>query len=303
MRGLSLDQLRTFAAVIDQRSFSAAAARLGVTQPAVSQKVRQLEQRFGVKLIERVGRSATPTAAGAELLSHARSIETALAAANDAMAPHARDAVGRVRLGTGATACIYLLPAVLRDLRRRFPALEIVVSTGNTPEMLRAIEENRLDLALITLPAAGRMLDVRPVLDDEFVLVAPREMALPREVNAAVLARLPLVQYEPGANTRRVVDEWALRAGISLKPIMELGSVEAMKELTGAGLGCSVLPRMALRGSDKAFAVRSLKPRLYRTLALVLRRDKPLTKGLREVTRAIERLRPPRAQRIRPASQ
>jgi len=295
MRGPKIDQLRTFAAVVEARSFSGAAAKLGVTQPAVSQKVRQLEQRFGVKLIERLGRRAAPTAAGTELLSHARAIETALTAATDAMAPHARGAVGRVRLGTGATACIYLLPAALRELRRRFPALEIVVSTGNTPEMLRAVEENRLDLALVTLPAAGRMLDVRPVLDDEFVLVAPRDMALPREITAAALARLPLVQYEPAANTRRVVDEWALRAGVPLKPIMELGSVEAMKELTGAGLGCSVLPRMALRGRHAPFVMRSLRPRLYRTLALVLRRDKPLTKGLREVVKAIAALKSPRA--------
>jgi DNA-binding transcriptional LysR family regulator len=291
MRGLNLDQLRTFAMVVDQKSFSGAAARLGVTQPAVSLQVRQLEKRFGVKLIERVGRRAAATAAGAELLTHARDVEAALAAAADAMAPHAKGAAGRVRLGTGATACIYLLPKVLRDLRQRFPALDIVVSTGNTPDMLRAIEENRIDVALVTLPAAGRMLDVRTVLEDEFVLVAPRGTKLPREITAVELAKLALVQYEPGANTRRVVDDWALRAGHPLKAVMELGSVEAMKELVGAGLGCSVLPRMALRGRHEPFVVRSLKPKLYRKLALVLRRDKPLTKGLRELVRAIAALK------------
>ena len=110
--------------------------------------------------------------------------------------------------------------------------------------------------------------------------MAPRGTKLPREMTAAELAKLPLVQYEPGANTRRVVDDWALRAGRPLKAVMELGSVEAMKELVGAGLGCSVLPRMALRGKHEPFVVRSLKPRLYRKLALVLRRDKPLTQGL-----------------------
>lgn len=291
MRGLNLDQLRTFAAVIDQKSFSGAAARLGISQPAVSLQVRALEKRFGVKLIERVGRRAGPTAAGAEFLAHAREVEAALGAAADAMAPHARGTAGRVRLGTGATACIYLLPGVLRELRRRFPSLEIVVSTGNTPDMLRAVEENRIDIALVTLPAAGRMLDVRPLLDDEFVLVAPRGTRLPGEITAAELAKLPLVQYEPGANTRRVIDEWALRAGHPLKAIMELGSVEAMKELVGAGLGSSVLPHMALRGRNEPFVVRSLKPRLYRKLALVLRRDKPLTKGLRELIRAITALK------------
>ena len=88
-----------------------------------------------------------------------------------------------------------------------------------------------------------------------------------------------------------MVDDWALRAGHPLKAVMELGSVEAMKELVGAGLGCSVLPRMALRGRHEPFVVRSLKPKLYRKLALVLRRDKPLTKGLRELVRAIAALK------------
>jgi len=291
MRGLNIDQIRTFADAVALGSFSAAAVRLGISQPAVSLQVRQLEKRFGVKLIERVGRRVAPTAAGAEFLTHARQVEAALDAAAEAMAPHAAGATGRVRLGTGATACIYLLPPLLRDLRRRFPDLEISVSTGNTPDMLRAIEENRIDVALVTLPAAGRMLDVRTVLEDEFVLVAPRGTKLPREITAAELAKLALVQYEPGANTRRVVDDWALRAGHPLKAVMELGSVEAMKELVGAGLGCSVLPRMALRGKHEPFVVRSLKPKLYRKLALVLRRDKPLTKGLRELIRAIAALK------------
>ena len=87
-----------------------------------------------------------------------------------------------------------------------------------------------------------------------------------------------------------MLDEWALRAGVPLTSVMELGSVEAMKELVGAGLGCSVLPRMALRAREqRQFVMRSVKPKLYRKLALVLRRDKPLTKGLREVIRGIAR--------------
>jgi DNA-binding transcriptional LysR family regulator len=294
MRGLNLDQLRTFADVVELKSFSAAAERLGISQPAVSLQIRQLERRFGVKLIERVGRSATPTAAGLEFLAHARNVEGAVDSAVEAMAPHASGVGGRVRLGTGATACIYLLPPLLRDLRQRFPTLEIVVSTGNTPDMLRAIDENRIDIGLVTLPAPGRMFDVRPVLEDEFVAIASREgIGLPKDVTADALAKLPLVQYEPGANTRRIVDEWALRAGVSLKPIMELGSVEAMKELIGAGLCCGVLPRMAVRRTRESgpFIVRSLKPKLYRRLGLVLRRDKPLTKALRELVRAITSLK------------
>lgn len=290
MRGLNLDHLRSFTEVIELGSFSAAAERLGLTQPGVSLQVRQLEKRLGVRLIERVGRRATPTSAGAELLAHARHIDEVVAAALDGMAPHAAGRVGRVRLGTGATACIYLLPPILRDLRRRFPSLEVVVKTGNTPEILKQLEENAIDLALVTLPARGRAFEVTPLIEDEFVAVAaPDGEALPARITAGVLARRPLVLYEPGAQTRRIIDDWFNAGGAAVKPIMELGSVEAIKELVAAGLGCTILPRMAVQdpGQRSRIVFRSLAPKLSRKLGLVLRRDKRLHRGLRETVDAL----------------
>jgi DNA-binding transcriptional LysR family regulator len=289
MRGLNLDQLSTFAQVIELGGFSAAAQRLNLSQPAVSLQVRQLERRLGVRLVERVGRRATATAAGLDLLAHARRIESAVADAAEAMAVHAGGTVGRVRIGTGGTACIYLLPPIVRVLRQRFPSLEIVVSTGNTPDVLKGIEANAVDVGLVTLPAEGRMLQMTPVLDDEFVAIFPAGDAPAGPVTAAVLAARSIVLYEPGAHTRYIVDEWALRGGAALKPVSELGSVEAIKELVAAGLGCSVLPKMALPPQQVAgrLDVRRLSPRLYRKLAVVLRRDKPLRRGLNEVVKAL----------------
>jgi DNA-binding transcriptional LysR family regulator len=292
MQRLNLDQLGAFAAVIELGSFSAAAERLQLTQPAVSLQVRQLEKRLGTLLVERVGRRARPTAAGAALLPHAAHLDDAVAAALDAVGAHAAGVAGRVRLGTGATACIFLLPPILRDLRRRFPELELTVTTGNTAEIVKAVDENSIDLALVTLPAAGRALVLTPVLDDEFVAVAPRGTVLPARVSAAALARQPLLLFEPGGNTRRITDAWFARSGVALKPVMSLGSVEAIKELVAAGLGWAVLPQMAVRKEQArgSFAVRPLAPRLKRTLALVVRRDKRLQRPLAEAMRAIEAL-------------
>lgn len=295
MRGLNLDALRTFAQVIELGSFSAAAERGGITQPAVSLQVRQLERRFGLKLVERVGRRAGPTAAGLELLTHIRAIDAALAQAEQAMTAHASQVTGRVRLGTGATACTYLLPPLLADLRRRFPALDVVASTGNTADMLRGLESNTLDIGLVTLPAPGRMIEATPVLEDEFVAIFPARgtLAIPDTVTPQALAALPLVLFEPGARTRRLVDDWFEAAGVAAKPVMELGSTEAMKEIVAAGLGCAVLPRLAVSraGQRSALAVRSLTPRLSRTLAVVVRRDKPLSRGLRHLQDALLALR------------
>jgi DNA-binding transcriptional LysR family regulator len=293
MRGLNLDQLRAFAEVVELGSFSAAAERLHLTQPAISQQIRQLELRLRIKLIERVGRRARPTTAGTELLAHAQGIDASVASALEAMARHATGALGRVRIGTGATACIHLLPPMLRELRRRLPTLEIAVSTGNTAHILKLIEDNALDVGLVTAPARGRMLAVTPVLDDEFIAIAaPEAVAFPARVTPAWLAERPIVLYEPGAHTRRIVDRWCARSGVSLKPIMELGSVEAIKELVSAGLGYGVLPRMAVADARRRgdLVIRSLTPRLFRQLALVLPRDKRLERGLREVVAAITAL-------------
>jgi len=291
MSRLSLDHLRTFAHVIESGSFTAAAQRLKLSQPAISLQMKQLEGRLGVRLIDRVGRRLSATAAGEELLTHARRIEGTVTAALDAMKRHSKGTAGRVRLGTGATACIYFLPPILRSLRNRFPDLDIVVSTGNTSVVLKSIEENTIDMGLVTLPASGRMFDVRGVLDDEFVAIASTTaIELPARVTPRELAKLPLVLYEGGANTRLLLDQWAVRAGVSLKPVMELGSVEAIKEVVGAGLGCGVVPRMALRKSSapRNVIVRSLSPKLHRKLAVVLRHDKPLGRELREVLSAID---------------
>jgi DNA-binding transcriptional LysR family regulator len=292
MRGLNLDYLRTFLDVIELGSFSAAAERLSLTQPAVSLQIRKLESRLGTALIERVGRRARPTAAGTELAEHAAQISVLVDRALEGMARHATGAIGRVRLGTGATACIFLLPPILRDLRRRFPTLDITVSTGNTADVVRDIDDNMLDVGLVTLPASGRMLEVTPLMSDEFMAIAPPQMKLPPRLTAAALSAQPILMFEPGTNTRRVVDEWFARSGIRLHPVMSLGSVEAIKELVGAGLGYAILPSMAVRHAKdrRDLAVRSLSPKLHRRLALVIRRDKPLYRGVRETVKALQRL-------------
>ena len=173
--------------------------------------------------------------------------------------PHAAGTAGRVRLGTGATACIYLLPPLLRELRQRFPALEIVVSTGNTPDMLRAIEENRIDLG------AGDAAGGRP--HARCAAGARRRVRADRAARHAAAARDHRGRArEAAAGAVRARREHAPRAStngrcapvIPLKSVMELGSVEAMKELVGAGLGCSVLPRMALRARERAPVRRAL---------------------------------------------
>ncbi|MPS93289.1 LysR family transcriptional regulator [Comamonas sp.] len=287
--GLTL--LRSFCLVVQERSFSQAAELLQLSQPAVSLQVRQLERQLGTRLIERVGRRAVPTAAGQTLLEQLPAVTVALEGLAHAMSAHIREVNGQVRIGTGLTVCLYLLPAVLRQIRIRHPGIDIVVVTGNTDECLKRVEDNSLDLALVTLPVNRRALLATPVLHDELVAVARPDMLTSSDAVAArELSTLPLLALQKSASTRGVVDAWLRRAGDVPHPQMELDSVEALKEMAAIGLGYAVVPRMAMqgRGARDDLVSCPLTPRLERTLAMVLRKDKPLSRPLSLVCQSIQ---------------
>ncbi len=290
MRDLKLEQLHTFLDVIELGSFTAAADRIGITQPAVSLQIRQLERKLGLRLIERVGKTVRPTQAGKVLCDHARRIGGDVELALNEMAGFSTNNAGHVRLGTGATACIHLLPPIFRTLKEKLPSLQITVKTGDTRDILKELEENILDIGFVTLPVTGRMFSVTTILKDEFVFVSAANRKLSQTALAADdIKELPLILYEAGGHTRTLVDDWLTRAGVTVDPVMDLGSVEAIKGLVSAGLGSAILPRSGV-GDDSnqaGLSVRSLSPRLERELAVVIRNDKPRHKGLREMEMAL----------------
>ncbi|MBX2833313.1 MAG: LysR family transcriptional regulator [Rhodospirillales bacterium] len=302
MRALNLDQLHAFADVVALGSFSAAADKLNLSQPAISQQVRQLESKMGVKLIERVGKRAEATPAGQALLAHMGGIDASIRTAMDAVASFSSGAAGQVRIGTGATACIYFLPAILEQLQRSFPKLEIMVRTGNASDIVRAIEDNQLDIGLVTMPCSGRSLSVTPIMPDPFVAIFPADAEVGDIIRPQDFEAMPLVLYERGGLTRTLVDDWLRSAGVTGHSVMELGSVEAIRELVGAGIGATILPEMGARPDRTQFPIktRPLTPALARELALVMRRDKTLTPGLKAVCNSLKAAAKERTTSISP---
>lgn len=287
MMTLNLGYLATFRLVAQRGSFSAAADVLGISQPAVSLQVRQLEQFLQTRLIERTGRGVKATAAGMALLLHGERIEQAVNEAVQSVNDCSQNVSGTVSLGTGATACIHLLPPLLQQLRERYPMLVVGVTTGNTQDIARAVEENRLDMGLVTLPASGRGLDITAVLREEFVFISASAQA---ELSPEALQNLPLIAFEAGSGTRTLIDGWFQQAGLQVTPVMQLGSIEAIKRMVVAGLGYSIIPRMAVarRYDSEGLHVQSLSPLLYRQLGVVLRQDKIRSKGITEVIRLLQ---------------
>lgn len=289
---LSIDHVTTFVHVVELGGFTAAADKIGLTQPAVSLQVKLLEQGLGVRLIERVGRKAQPTAAGLDFLTHARRIIQEASAAEEAMLPYRHGVAGRLRIGTGATTSIHLLPLAIAKVKKRMPGLEITVLIGNVGEILHDLEENLLDLAIVALPAHGRPFEIEPFYEEQLLAVAPKDAEMPEDgPDAAFLCGQSLLLYD-GGNTRKCIDNWVAQAGLQAKPSMEFGSIEAIKELVAAGLGWSVLPELALRRDRANFLkVSPVRPQLKRQLGMVVRRDKQLTRGLRMMMESLRGLK------------
>ncbi len=142
-----------------------------------------------------------------------------VSAAIEAVTRHASGTIGRARLGTGATACIFLLPPLLGELRRKFPQLERTVITGTTDDIVRALEQNTIDVGLVTLPATSRALELTPVPEDEYFAVAPRAVALPQAGLAGELCESARwLLFEPNGSTRLIIDRWFAGADIVPRP-------------------------------------------------------------------------------------
>ncbi|MGL3998537.1 LysR family transcriptional regulator [Pantoea eucalypti] len=292
MANLNLDHLTTFRMVISRGSFSGAADALGLSQPAVSLQIRQLEQTLQVRLIERTSRGIRPTPAGLTFSEHCIKIDSVINTAIESVSLHSDDITGTVTVGMGATACIHLLPPVLQQLRQAHPLLKVDVRTGNTSDIVRSVEENRIDIGLVTLPANGKCLSVSPLGTDEFVVImekdAPDQSVKPLSPDA--LLSLPLIVFEPGSGTRALIDEWFHNAGLTVSPMMELGSIEAIKKMVRSGLGYSIVPRMSVANIDErqGLSLYSVTPSLHRTLGTVMREDRIVSRGMSVILKRLQ---------------
>jgi len=293
MMDLNPVHVRTLQAIARSGSFSRAGESLHLSQPAISHHVRHLEHVVGVPLLVRRGRRASPTEAGAVLLEHAGRAFKVLEEAREAIQRLRGRVAGRVTVGTGATASIYLLPALLRRVRARYPELDLVVVTGNSGELAAAVSRGELDVGVVTLPVpAGRGLAISPFYVDRLVAIAPpgRPWRRRAPMTAAELACEPVILYERGGTIRRVVDDWFRRGRATPRVAMELGNAEATKKLVSAGLGLSIVSEIAVKADVKAGALSliPLRPALHRRIGIVRRRDRAPRPALLALLEALE---------------
>jgi LysR family transcriptional regulator, low CO2-responsive transcriptional regulator len=240
---LDTRQLRAFVTLAKTASFTVAAKELNLSQSAVSHSIKALETDVGCRLLDRMGKKVLLTQAGEQLLHHAEKIMQEMSITRASLEELGKWGKGRLRIGTSATACQYILPAVLREFKESFPQYAISIEPGDALECVDALRNNRIDLALALEPEKEEQFAFHPLFSDELVfLVSPlHPWATAKSISRSEIPKQSYVLYSKKSQTFRMVEKYFRHEGMVLNTVIELGSMEAIKELVKLGLGIGIL--------------------------------------------------------------
>lgn len=286
-------QLEYVVAVADRLSFSHAAEACGVSQPALSSQVREVEQRLGLTLFER-GRAGVSVPAHARpVIDAARRAIRAVDDVVDAALDLRGELVGPVRVGVIPTMAPYLLPTLVRELRRRHPRAEPVLTEDRTDDLVHRLALGQLDLGLLASPVPGEGLDVVEVAVDEFHLAMPRGHPLAGEgsLPSGVLAGLPVMLLEDGHCLRDQAIDVCATVGANTQHAIQATSLTTLCQMVSAGSGVTLLPASAREveaRTGSGLDTRPLRdPRPHRIVVLAWRSTSPLAPLYRTFAGAI----------------
>ncbi len=250
-------RLKVFRTVAEQMSFRKAAESLHLSQPAVSQQIRALEEEAGTRLFDRAGGEGhgtqiALTEAGRVLLRYANQAAEIMSEAQRALAELNHEVAGELRLGASTTIAQYVLPRILGAFLRQYPHVHLSVTSGNTERIAEAVAEQQVMLGIIEGPAMRRDVKTERLVQDEVVLIINpmHPWAAHRSpIRVEDLTQVPLLLRERGSGSRRVVERALKHAGLPLKNLrvaMELDSTEAILSGVEADLGAGFVSRWAI---------------------------------------------------------
>ena len=236
-------QLRAFCVLARTGSFTQTARELHLTQSGISHSMKALERESGCRLLDRLGKKVVLTQAGEQLLQHADKILAEMEAARNSLSALGKWGRGRLRLGASTTACQHLIPPVLREFKESFPEHAISLEPGDTPELVNALLKQRIDLALSLEVEGESQLEFHPLFSDElhFIVSALHPWARSGKVDREEIPRQSYILYSKRSVTFRLVEHYFRREEMVLNTVLEVGSMEATKELVKLGLGVSIL--------------------------------------------------------------
>ncbi|HSZ76446.1 MAG TPA: LysR substrate-binding domain-containing protein [Chthoniobacterales bacterium] len=289
---MEMRQLRYFAAVARTGSFSRAARECHVAQPSLSQQIIKLEEEVGERLFERTQRKALLTPAGSLLLPHAVSILEAARVGQQEIREMGGQLRGKILLGALPTIAPYFLPEIIYSFRKKYPAVDLTLHEDTTQQLLRALEENELDLAVISEAHRNPRIEVQQLFSEELFLCLPtgHPLAQRKQVSAANLRNEKFILMQDGHCLGDQTQQFCHNSGFQPEISCRSVQISTVLAMIKAGLGISLIPEMASPLSEKegivSRSLHGLRPR--REIALALSRERKPSLCVLELTKFVQ---------------
>lgn len=282
---MNLNQLKVFHITAKVRSFTRAAEALFLTQPGISKHIKDLEEYYGLRLFDRLGKRVVLTQAGEVLYTSTEKIFNIIDQTKVEIDEFRGLDRGTLNIGASITIGTYILPDILGRFRRAYPRLNISLDISLNREIVEKVLSNALDIGLLGAPTDDERLAMKLFFKDELAVIVPRghEWALRDSVRPQDLLTQPFILTQQGSGTRVIVEERLKEAGIFFKNELEFGNTEAVKKAVEAGLGISIVSRHAVLREERQGLIKSLRlsgVNLERHFYITYRKDKYLSKLL-----------------------
>jgi DNA-binding transcriptional LysR family regulator len=294
---VDLRQLEILRAVAQTGSFTSAGEKLHLSQSAVSRQILLLEEELKEQLFLRLGRRIQITPAGTTLLGLSERMFEDLERTRASILDRQQAVTGTVRLVGGMTVCLYVFPPLLKAFRKEHPGVEVKLTPGATPRLIRMLRTGAADLGLLTLPIDDPNLVTVPVMREELLLItAPTHpLAKRRQIAPRDLSGQPFVLFEAGSNSRKAIEAFFRAEQIAPNVVTETENVEIIKALVMVGMGIAIIPYQAVARevrSGQLFCARIAGQHLVRETGWVHLRLTRVPRAVQEMMRTLERVRP-----------
>ncbi|ODB99505.1 hypothetical protein A3197_11225 [Candidatus Thiodiazotropha endoloripes] len=271
--------MRSLLAIADTGSITEAADRIGLTQPALSRRLQQLEDYFGAELFSRGRKGVQLTEIGRLVESEARILIARYDHLRDQVRAHQGLEGGTVRIGGGATAVSFLLPKAIASFQGSHPAVKFQLKEAGSNEVAEDVINGRLELGLVTMPVKNRELKVWPLLTDRIVLVGPNQhpLAKKRRISASALDGISFVGFEADTAVRQIIDATLRDAGVEMNVVMELRSIPAILRMVATTGNLAFVSQLGVDSLEDVAEIEVKDFKVERELAVIARRGSTLS--------------------------
>jgi DNA-binding transcriptional LysR family regulator len=290
-----IETLKVFCDLVDLESFSLAAERNFITQSAVSQQIRSLEDKFKRRLLERIRgrREVKLTPAGEVFYKESRNVLDAYEQLQESLRGVVGKIGGTVRVATVYSVGLHELPIKVREFMTKFPAAKIDLEYLRSTRVVREVMSGGVELGVMALPEPKRGLSITPMPDDRFVLIAPTDhkFASRRKVKVTDLNGQDFVHFERDVPTRKAMDRIFKENKVEVKKVAEFDNIETIKRAVEVGFGLAIVPEPAVAEARKAgtLAVIQLAEKYWtRPVGVIYRSDRNLSLAAKKFVQLLE---------------